>query len=310
MDTGREVAAAVEAGSRRDSERCQSAISPYQPLSARPLTIRIPRDSVHSPLSALFSLPNHVAPVIIYAYCRRYSYKNSRDFLSFGHRNAKLRHRPRPEAIASDALGNHHRSREGLQGQGSCRGAHDERSGPEKPHDLSPELDSCTAPRVVQPVKGDFKTEAGKPTWLHLERKGNLLLGSMSQDGKNWTKVEPKELRAEAWTKNDIVAGVAASYLGADLLPELLTAHHSGRKALIDEDIEPVAPAKKPSPPPEIGVNQHRHLEAPGGVQGTPSEERPPGVGLDGWSSPRPRPTTESSSTRLWLSEMSNPCGR
>jgi regulation of enolase protein 1 (concanavalin A-like superfamily) len=158
--------------------------------------------------------------------------------------------------------------------------------GTAKPHDLSPEMDSCTAPRVVQPVKGDFtievvvqgefdpgdessqegrtgytgaglvvfadeknfvrleratlhrrggepapytnfeirvdgknerfgttgdfKTEAGKPTWLRLERKGNQLFGSMSQDGKNWTKGEPKELRAEAWTKNDVVAGVAA----------------------------------------------------------------------------------------------------
>lgn len=158
--------------------------------------------------------------------------------------------------------------------------------GTSKPHDLSPEMDSCTAPRVVQTVKGDFTievvvqgdfepgaessqegrtgytgaglvvfadeknfvrleratlhhgggepapytnfeirvdgqierfgttgdfpTEAGKPTWLRLERKGNQLIGSMSQDGENWTKGEPKELKAEAWTKNDIVAGVAA----------------------------------------------------------------------------------------------------
>jgi len=155
-----------------------------------------------------------------------------------------------------------------------------------KPHDLSPELASSTAPRVVQPVKGDFviqvrvdgefqpgeestqvgraaytgaglvvfadqrnfvrferatlhrqedearpytnfeirvdgelermgaigdlPTEKDKPTWFRLERKGQQLLGAMSHDGEHWTKGEPKELRAEAWTRNDIVAGVAA----------------------------------------------------------------------------------------------------
>jgi regulation of enolase protein 1 (concanavalin A-like superfamily) len=158
--------------------------------------------------------------------------------------------------------------------------------GSEKPHDLSSELDSTTAPRVVQPVKGDFiievrvdgefepgdqstqpgrtgytgaglvvfadesnfvrieratlhstgddampytnfeirvngglekigttsdlPTEKGKPTWLRLERKGQQILGAMSHDGEHWTYGEPKELRAEAWTRNDIVAGVAA----------------------------------------------------------------------------------------------------
>ena len=158
--------------------------------------------------------------------------------------------------------------------------------GSAKPHDLSSEIDNMTAPRVVQPVKGDFiiqvrvdgefqpgdestqfgrsgytgaglvvfadetnfvrieratlhhqgdearaytnfeirvdgkperygttgdfPTEKDKPTWLRLERKGQQLLGAMSHDGEHWTSSEPKELRAEAWTRNDIVAGVAA----------------------------------------------------------------------------------------------------
>jgi regulation of enolase protein 1 (concanavalin A-like superfamily) len=155
-----------------------------------------------------------------------------------------------------------------------------------KPHDLSSELASGTAPRVLKPVKGDFiiqvrvdgefqpgdeSTQAGrtgytgaglvvfadhsnfirleratlhyqggeaipytnfeirvngqlerigttgdlpmekdKPTWLRLERKGSQMLGAMSHDGENWTYGEPKILRAEAWEKNSIVAGVAA----------------------------------------------------------------------------------------------------
>lgn len=158
--------------------------------------------------------------------------------------------------------------------------------GSDKPHDLSPELTSSTAPRVVQPVKGDFiiqvrvdgefqpgaestqpgrtgytgaglvvfadetnfvrieratlhpqgdearpytnfeirvngelerggitwdfPTEKDKPTWLRLERKGQQFIGAMSHDGEHWTSSEPKELRAEAWTRYDIVAGVAA----------------------------------------------------------------------------------------------------
>lgn len=158
--------------------------------------------------------------------------------------------------------------------------------GSDRPHDLSPEIGNLTAPRVVQPVKGDFiiqvrvdgsfqpgsestqlgrtgytgaglvvfadednfvrleratlhgqggepvaytnfelrvdgqpamfgttgdiPTEKGKPTWLRLERKGLRLLGAMSHDGENWSAGKPKELRAEAWTRNDIVAGVAA----------------------------------------------------------------------------------------------------
>ena len=158
--------------------------------------------------------------------------------------------------------------------------------GSDRPHDLSPELDNMTAPRVVQPVKGDFiiqvrvdgsfqpgsestqpgrtgytgaglvvfadeanfvrieratlhgqggepmaytnfelrvdgkpemfgntgdiRTEKDKPTWLRLERKGQRRLGAMSHDGEHWSAGEPKELRAEAWTRNDIVAGVAA----------------------------------------------------------------------------------------------------
>lgn len=158
--------------------------------------------------------------------------------------------------------------------------------GSSKPHDLSAELGNCTAPRVVQPVEGDFtiqvkidgefapggestqegrtgytgaglvvfadadnfvrieratlqspggpampytnfelrvhgelerfgttgdfRTEADKPTWLRLERKGTKLIGAMSQDGVNWNYGEPKELFAEPWNQKGIVAGVAA----------------------------------------------------------------------------------------------------
>jgi regulation of enolase protein 1 (concanavalin A-like superfamily) len=156
----------------------------------------------------------------------------------------------------------------------------------DNPHDLGPELGNTTAPRVVQPVAGDFviqvkitgefepgdestqpgrtgytgaglvvfadennfvrleratlhgqgdeshpytnfeirvdgqierfgttgdlPTDKDKPTWLRLERKGNQMLGAMSQDGENWTYGEPKNLRAQAWSGNNIVAGVAA----------------------------------------------------------------------------------------------------
>ena len=57
---------------------------------------------------------------------------------------------------------------------------------------------------------GDLPTEADKPTWLRLERKGSQMLGAMSQEGEHWTYGTPKELRAEAWSQNNIVAGVAA----------------------------------------------------------------------------------------------------
>ena len=56
----------------------------------------------------------------------------------------------------------------------------------------------------------DLATEKDKPTWLRLERKGQQVLGAMSHDGEHWTYGEPKDLRAEEWTRNDIVAGVAA----------------------------------------------------------------------------------------------------
>ncbi len=57
---------------------------------------------------------------------------------------------------------------------------------------------------------GDLPTENDKPTWLRLERRGQQLLGSMSQDGVNWTSGEPKELRSAAWNKDEILVGVAA----------------------------------------------------------------------------------------------------
>jgi regulation of enolase protein 1 (concanavalin A-like superfamily) len=153
------------------------------------------------------------------------------------------------------------------------------------PHDLSAELTSATAPRVLQPLKGDFVIEVkidgefepsgestqfgrtgytgaglvvfadarnyvrleratlhtgqepqpytnfevrvdgeleqagttadlptvtGKPTWLRLERKGNVLHGSMSQDGITWTSGKPRELTAKAWQNEKILGGIAA----------------------------------------------------------------------------------------------------
>lgn len=158
--------------------------------------------------------------------------------------------------------------------------------GSAKPHDLSPEMSSTTAPRVVQPVKGDFviqvrvdgefqpsgestqsgrtgytgaglvvfaddnnfvrieratlnlggaraipytnfeirvngqleqpgttgdlPTEPDKPTWLRLERRGHQMKGAMSRDGEHWHYGKPKELHADAWNGNNVVAGVAA----------------------------------------------------------------------------------------------------
>ncbi|MDB6152235.1 MAG: hypothetical protein JWL90_688, partial [Chthoniobacteraceae bacterium] len=56
----------------------------------------------------------------------------------------------------------------------------------------------------------DLPTEKGKPTWLKLERKGDQLLGAMSQDGEHWTYGKPKTLNSKAWKQNPIVAGIAA----------------------------------------------------------------------------------------------------
>jgi regulation of enolase protein 1 (concanavalin A-like superfamily) len=57
---------------------------------------------------------------------------------------------------------------------------------------------------------GDLPTDKDKPTWLRLERKGEQLLGGMSHDGEHWTYGEPKKLSAEAWSRDGILAGVAA----------------------------------------------------------------------------------------------------
>lgn len=153
-----------------------------------------------------------------------------------------------------------------------------------KPHDLSTELNSAKAPRVVRPLTGDFTIQvkvegefqpgpdssqpgrsgyrgAGlvifadgnnfvrleratlhwsgekpqaytnfeirvdgelqrigttkdapldpdKPTWLRLERKGQVLFGTVSQDGANWKALEPKNLN-DSW-KAETLGGVAA----------------------------------------------------------------------------------------------------
>ncbi len=57
---------------------------------------------------------------------------------------------------------------------------------------------------------GDFPLDPDKPVWLRLERKGQQMLGAMSQDGETWTFGEPKQLRDEAWNQNAMLAGVAA----------------------------------------------------------------------------------------------------
>jgi len=57
---------------------------------------------------------------------------------------------------------------------------------------------------------GDLPTVDGKPTWLRLERVGNQMLGSMSQDGVHWNYGQPKDLPEDIWNKGTVQAGVAA----------------------------------------------------------------------------------------------------
>jgi len=57
---------------------------------------------------------------------------------------------------------------------------------------------------------GDLPTEANKPTWLRLERRGDNIYTSMSQDGVSWIKNEPQTLTAEAWQTHEIEAGILA----------------------------------------------------------------------------------------------------
>lgn len=57
---------------------------------------------------------------------------------------------------------------------------------------------------------GDLPPDKGKPVWLRLERKGAAMHASMSQDGENWAPLPPKELSSEAWTRGNIVGGIAA----------------------------------------------------------------------------------------------------
>lgn len=61
---------------------------------------------------------------------------------------------------------------------------------------------------------GDLPPDKTKPVWLRLERKGGELHASMSQDGEHWVFLAPKELRDEAWTRDTIVAGIAAISCG------------------------------------------------------------------------------------------------
>ncbi|MEM1085971.1 MAG: DUF1349 domain-containing protein [Verrucomicrobiota bacterium] len=56
----------------------------------------------------------------------------------------------------------------------------------------------------------DLPTEGDRPTWLRIERKGDMMHGSMSQDGETWITTEPKTLPPEIWDKGGIQAGIAA----------------------------------------------------------------------------------------------------
>jgi regulation of enolase protein 1 (concanavalin A-like superfamily) len=54
----------------------------------------------------------------------------------------------------------------------------------------------------------DAPIDSKKPTWLRLERIGATLQGAVSQDGKEWKALVPKEL-TEAW-KKETLGGIAA----------------------------------------------------------------------------------------------------
>jgi regulation of enolase protein 1 (concanavalin A-like superfamily) len=55
---------------------------------------------------------------------------------------------------------------------------------------------------------GDAPLDPTKPTWLRLERVGKILQGAVSQDGREWKNLVPKEL-SDAW-KAETLGGVAA----------------------------------------------------------------------------------------------------
>ena len=54
----------------------------------------------------------------------------------------------------------------------------------------------------------DAPLDPQKPTWLRLQRVGAVLQGAVSQDGKEWKELVPKEL-TDAW-KKETLAGIAA----------------------------------------------------------------------------------------------------
>lgn len=56
----------------------------------------------------------------------------------------------------------------------------------------------------------DFATSDKKPTWLRLERRGNQIYGSMSQDGVNWIQGKPITLAPDYWKNGEVEIGVAA----------------------------------------------------------------------------------------------------
>jgi regulation of enolase protein 1 (concanavalin A-like superfamily) len=54
----------------------------------------------------------------------------------------------------------------------------------------------------------DAPLDPQKPTWLRLQRVGAILQGAVSQDGKEWKDLVPKEL-TDAW-KKETLGGIAA----------------------------------------------------------------------------------------------------
>lgn len=54
---------------------------------------------------------------------------------------------------------------------------------------------------------GDLPWDDNKPVYLQLSRRGNMVHGAVSQDGKEWKELEPKTI--EDWPST-ILAGVAA----------------------------------------------------------------------------------------------------
>ncbi|QDT60257.1 hypothetical protein SV7mr_27770 [Stieleria bergensis] len=95
----------------------------------------------------------------------------------------------------------------------------------------------------------DFPTDGSKPTWLRLERKGDVMLGSMSHDLETWHAGEPKKLIAEAWRNEEALVGVVA--ISNSRIPfrpsySSLLIKRDNRSVVQDPSVKPVA---KPASP-------------------------------------------------------------